>query len=88
MKSLVLFFLAIAMIASLSASSLIDATKTDIPVAPLASAPDKVQTTVIVCGEDPDGNLNCVETVYNDGADCLIIDEDDFARPQAYGPDC
>ncbi|TXB68292.1 hypothetical protein [Phaeodactylibacter luteus] len=38
------------------------------------AAPDKVATIVRQCGNDPDGNFNCTETVYDDGADCLIID--------------
>ena len=88
MKRLVLFLLAIAMIASLSASSLISVTKPDIAADAPAPTPDKVLTTVVVCGTNPDGDRDCVTTVYNDGADCLIIDEDGFNVPISEGPDC
>ena len=88
MKRLVLFLLAIAMIASLSASSLVDVKKSDIPADAPASTPDKVLTTVVVCGTNPDGDRDCVTTVYNDGADCLIIDEDSWPAPIAEGSDC
>ncbi len=88
MKRLVLFLLAIAMIASLSASSLISVTKPDIAADAPAPTPDKVLTTVVVCGDDPEGVTNCVTTVYDDGMNCLIIDTDDHASPDVYGPDC
>jgi len=88
MKKLVLLFLAIAAIVTLSASSLIDVTKPGISADAPASTHDKTQTIVVVCGEDPDGNNDCVTTIYNDGMDCYIVDEDDWAVPFASGPDC
>jgi len=88
MKRLVLFFFAIAAIMSLGASSLIDVTKPGITADAPASTPDRVQTTVVVCGDNPDGVTDCVKKIYDDGMDCLIIDTDDHASPDVYGPDC
>ncbi len=38
------------------------------------SLPEGIETTVLQCGVDPDGNDRCVITTYNDGSNCLIID--------------
>ena len=50
---------------------------------------DKVETTVRQCGNTPDGNFDCTETVYDDGADCLIIDNQGAPGGlYSSGPDC
>jgi len=34
---------------------------------------DGIDSVVIQCGEDPDGNWDCVRYELDDGSDCLII---------------
>ena len=34
---------------------------------------DGIDTIVIQCGEDPDGNFDCVFADYDDGSDCVIL---------------
>ncbi|HMN88837.1 MAG TPA: hypothetical protein PKD70_01795 [Saprospiraceae bacterium] len=38
--------------------------------------PEGIETTVIQCGNDPDGNWRCVHTIYNDGSDCIVVDNE------------
>lgn len=38
---------------------------------------DRVKTTVVQCGFDPDGDYECVTTHYDDGSDCTIIDHEE-----------
>jgi hypothetical protein len=33
-------------------------------------------TTVIQCGDDPDGSFECSVTNYDDGSDCTIVDNE------------
>lgn len=37
---------------------------------------DGIKTTVIQCGDDPNGNWRCTRTEYNDGSNCTIIDNE------------
>ncbi len=37
---------------------------------------DGTKTIVYVCGDDPDGHHRCVLTTYDDGSNCLIIDNE------------
>lgn len=46
------------------------------------------ETTVIVCGDDPDGNWNCHSTYYDDGSDCIIIDNEGAPGGLVYSDDC
>jgi hypothetical protein len=33
-------------------------------------------TTVIQCGDDPDGSYECSYITYDDGSDCTIVDNE------------
>lgn len=35
---------------------------------------DGIESVVIQCGDDPDGNWGCVRMEFNDGSDCIVID--------------
>lgn len=37
---------------------------------------DGLTSTVIQCGDDPDGIWRCVQTVYDDGSDCIVVDNE------------
>lgn len=37
---------------------------------------DGIESTVIQCGNDPDGNFGCAILNFDDGSDCLVIDNE------------
>ncbi len=37
---------------------------------------DGVESVVIQCGTDPDGNWDCVRMEFDDGSDCIVIDNE------------
>jgi hypothetical protein len=39
-------------------------------------ANEGIETIVVVCGWDPDGNWICNRTEYDDGSDCYIVDNE------------
>lgn len=41
-----------------------------------SSSLDGIESTVIQCGNTPDGNWDCVSISLDDGSDCLVIDNE------------
>ncbi|HMP30958.1 MAG TPA: hypothetical protein PKD85_15230, partial [Saprospiraceae bacterium] len=49
---------------------------------------EKIESIIIQCGNDPDGNYGCVHMIFNDGSNCLVIDDETHPNgPHFYG-DC
>ena len=53
-----------------------------------ATTSDGVETIVITCGNDPDGNWDCHRTNLNDGSDCVIVDNEGAPGGLAYSDNC
>ena len=42
----------------------------------ISTSRDGVDTIVIVCGTDRDGNYHCIHVNYDDGSDCIVVDNE------------